>query len=163
MTLASLLLASTVFSTTAAADARFVTAPGGAAVVAGPGTIYQTVNRLPAGARVDVREVYQGYALIFMPSMGVEAWVKAGALGSAPSRPAAPAAPKVKTVEPYASVVWTKSGPLNMRGGPGFNHDVLGQCQRGDWVEVVALAGVWAQVQLQNGEEGWVHSDYLTR
>jgi uncharacterized protein YgiM (DUF1202 family) len=150
-------------ATVAAADARFVAAEGGTAIVAGPGTIYTTEGHLPFGARVDVRERYQGYALILLPS-GVEAWVRDSALRARLPQPVAPTPANVEMVEqPYASVVWTQGGKLNLRAGPGVQHQVLDKCLKGDWVEVVAHSGGWSKVRLADGAEGWVSSRYLTR
>lgn len=92
---------------------------------------------------------------------GMRAWVLGSSLGPRPATKAAPTAAKPTPLEPYSSVVWTKSGPLNMRSGPGTHHGVTGQCQRGDWVKVVA--GAWAQVTLADGKDGWVHTACLTR
>ncbi|MEL7114925.1 MAG: SH3 domain-containing protein [Pseudomonadota bacterium] len=153
-----------VIATGAFADARYV-AQGGTPVLSGPGTVYDTVDRLSLGTRVDVRQFYEGYALIVQRN-GVEAWVPASRLSRTPPAPRrSAAAPEVtvQAVEPYASVVWTEDSPLNMRKGPGTTYDVLSQCQRGDWVQVLAKAGVWAKVEIASGKEGWVHSRYLTR
>lgn len=154
-----ILLLGLVLAGGAGADTRYVAAHSGAAVISGPGTVYDTVDRLGFGSAVDVREVYEGYALILMRS-GVEAWVDASALSR--SRPA----PKVRVteLEPYAAVVWTKDSPLNMRTGPSLTAAIKGQCLKGDWVEVFAMAGSdWAHVRLPNGHEGWVAARYLTR
>jgi uncharacterized protein YgiM (DUF1202 family) len=131
--------------------------------------VFSTVDFLPRGARVDVAEFYEGYALINRPS-GVQAWVRASALGRsapAPKPKRQPVIlepdPTVEEVEPYPSVVWTQSGPLNMRYGPGFRHGVMSQCQKGDWVEVIALAGDWSKVRLPSDKTGWVASEFLTR
>lgn len=146
----------------ASADARFVATPNGTPIVAGPGTIYTTEGHLTYGARVDVRERYQGYALILLPS-GVEAWVRDAALKASLPAPAAPKVDAEPVDEPYASVVWTQGGALNMRKGPGLQHAVLDRCQKGDWVQVIAHAGGWSNVRLASGQEGWVDSRYLTR
>lgn len=156
------------------AEARFVTPAGGAQLVDGPWVESRAVGALPQGAKVTVTERYQGYALV-RTATGFRAWVAGGSLGATPVAPQpkpsasaqpgpkAPVATAAAEVRPYSSVVWTKSGPLNMRKGPGTNHAVTGQCQRGDWVKVIAKAGSWAQVTLADGKEGWVHSAYLTR
>lgn len=151
-----------MLATSAGAEARYVSAASGTTVIDGPGNVYRAVERLQFGTKVDVEQVYQGYALINRPS-GVQAWVPVSALSTRRPVPAAPKAVKVTQVEPYTSVVWTEQSALNMRSGPGLAHAVLGQCQKGDWVEVVATAGEWAEVRLADGAQGWVVQRYLTR
>ena len=143
-----------VSSSAAIAEIRHV-GESGTKLIDGPGKIYRQVAWLRAGTKLNVVERYQGYALV-QTGFGT-AWV----LDKSLTRNA----PKAKrvTVDPYPSVVWTKGGPLNMRSGPGTGHGVTGQCQRGDFVEVVAKAGQWSEVRLANGENGWVYSAYLTR
>lgn len=149
----------------ALAETQYVTAASGARLVDGPWAESRSVGALAPGARVTVQERYQGYALVRAAS-GMRAWVSGGSIGARPPAKAAASAPvaaKPTALEPYSSVVWTKTGPLNMRSGPGTQHDITGQCQRGDWVKVVAKAGAWAQVTLADGKDGWVHTAYLTR
>ena len=154
-------------ATVASAELRQV-GPTSAKVIDGPGTVYRMVTTLAPGAKVQVVERYEGYALIRLPGGGT-AWTKNSGLvapGSVvkPAATVAKAKPaKIEDVDPYATVVWTKSGPLNMRKGPGTDHAVLSQCRRGDWVKVVRKAGVWAEIELAQGETGWVHTAYLTR
>jgi len=152
-------LAGTGTGAGADAETRFVALARGTPVLDGPETTARTVSYLARGIRVDVQEHYSGYALIALPSGGT-AWVSNAALST---QPPVPRAARPQAVAPYASVVWTRSGPLNMRAGPGTGHAVLGQCQRGDWVEVTAKAGRWSEVRLADGAHGWVHSAYLTR
>ena len=155
-------------ATMASAELRQV-GPTSASVIDGPGTVYRFVTRLSQGTRVNVVERYNGYALIKLRD-GRTAWMKDSALvapgtkivsATKPKKPSQPI--KTEIFDPYTSVVWTKSDPLNMRKGPGTSHAIMGKCQRGDWVKVLRKTGTWAEIELDDGKQGWVHTAYLTR
>jgi len=45
---------------------------------------------------------------------------------------------------------------LNVRGGPGTNHDVIQQAGSGDRLPVLDRSGDWVKVRLASGAAGWV-------
>jgi uncharacterized protein YraI len=49
-------------------------------------------------------------------------------------------------------------GPVNIRGGPGTNYDVVAAMQTGQRANVTAKSpdGAWWQINLENGQSGWV-------
>ena len=51
------------------------------------------------------------------------------------------------------------TGPnaLNVRSGPGTNHDTVANLSKGDLVEVITSVGEWSQI----GPDQWVHNNYL--
>ncbi len=55
---------------------------------------------------------------------------------------------------------------LNIRGGPGIDHEKLGESPlaRGTEVEALSRNGDWVHVDVPSAEiGGWVHSDFLVR
>jgi hypothetical protein len=58
---------------------------------------------------------------------------------------------------------WVRGAPLNLRAGAGLDKAVLGSVAPGERLEVVATAGEWARVRLDDGSEGWLASSYLLR
>ncbi|MBI4518613.1 MAG: SH3 domain-containing protein [Deltaproteobacteria bacterium] len=50
---------------------------------------------------------------------------------------------------------------LYVRRGPGTNFPAFATIERGERVEVERLEGVWAQVRLASGQNGYVHSTFL--
>ena len=62
---------------------------------------------------------------------------------------------------PVASVI--NANHLNVRSGPGMEHDPFTHLSRSDGVTMLArnTTTAWIKVQLANGETGWVGSGYL--
>lgn len=57
-----------------------------------------------------------------------------------------------------------KGNRVNMRGGPGTNHSVVGKLVRGDEVEILEdLGNGWVRLRaIESGEEGWMADFLLT-
>ncbi|MDN4607107.1 SH3 domain-containing protein [Sporosarcina highlanderae] len=55
----------------------------------------------------------------------------------------------------------SKVNALNIRLEPSTSAAVIGQLMAGDAVEVTGLKGEWASIS-KNGNNGWVHTDYIT-
>lgn len=55
-----------------------------------------------------------------------------------------------------ASMVSVKGNVLNMRSGPGTQHEVQWQLHRGFPLKVVQRKGTWLKVQDFEGDSGWV-------
>jgi SH3 domain protein len=51
---------------------------------------------------------------------------------------------------------------ITFRAGPGNDHKITALLTIGEPVEVIQPAGDWTQVQLPDGKEGWVLTQYLT-
>ena len=51
---------------------------------------------------------------------------------------------------------------LNVRSGPGMEFEPFTHLAYGDVVEMIGRSGGWVQIQLPNGETGWVGSSFLT-
>lgn len=154
----------------AAAERMLIAAP--VELRAGPDALYLPERGLARGSAVDVVERSGGWAMVLLPD-GMEGWVPARALARSLPKPAvvraapvAEAQPEVRpepVAAPYTTVVWPKSGTLNLRSGPGTDHAVVRKLERGDWVEVSERAGPWVKLRHPSGDEGWAHKAYLTR
>ena len=55
----------------------------------------------------------------------------------------------------------TATGSVNIRTGPGTNYQKLGRLKKGQTVEVLAVRGKWAEIAWIDGQNGYVHADYL--
>jgi hypothetical protein len=63
------------------------------------------------------------------------------------------------TVKPdqVSSTVIVTSPLVNVRRGPGMNHEVFSQIKKDDVVDFLGEEGEWFQINLPNGRVGWVH------
>ena len=59
----------------------------------------------------------------------------------------------------YGQVTVTPSA-LNMRSGPGVEHDVTGRLNKGDVLDVINSAPGWFYVRSPDGSYGWVMDQY---
>jgi len=50
---------------------------------------------------------------------------------------------------------------LNLRSGPGTDHDILDRLVRGTVLKVTGHDGEWLEVITPDDKEGWVHGDYV--
>ena len=50
---------------------------------------------------------------------------------------------------------------VNMRGGPGIQHPVVGTLGRGTRAEVLREESGWAELRLASGETGWMAANFL--
>jgi uncharacterized protein YgiM (DUF1202 family) len=75
--------------------------------------------------------------------------------------PSAEAAPSPEP--PPVGVVRVTATSLNVRRQPATTSDVLVQVRRGDRLTLLSVGNDWMQVQLANGNRGWVSSEFVTR
>ncbi len=66
--------------------------------------------------------------------------------------------PQPPTVAPKSplrvvQVVWAS---VNLRGGPGTNHRVIGNAKKGTSLKILETKGDWLRVRLEDGTEAWV-------
>jgi len=52
---------------------------------------------------------------------------------------------------------------LNLRSGPGSEHEVLAQGRTGDEFQIIGRQDLWVQLRLPDGREAWAHRYYLTQ
>ncbi|MGD9329747.1 MAG: SH3 domain-containing protein [Desulfobacterales bacterium] len=55
------------------------------------------------------------------------------------------------------STVITRNDLVNIRSGPGTQHDVVFKAERGVPFRVLKRQGVWLNVQSADGDKGWIH------
>lgn len=50
---------------------------------------------------------------------------------------------------------------VNLRSGPGGQHDLIGELDRGEQVILQGHQGFWVHIQVVGGDSGWVFRDYV--
>jgi hypothetical protein len=75
---------------------------------------------------------------------------------TAPSAAPAPEPPPLGVLRVTAST-------LNVRREPTTTADIVSQTKRGDHLTIVSVGNDWMQVELANGNRGWVSAQYVTR
>lgn len=89
-----------------------------------------------------------------------------------PTQPSAPATPKApsqppadKEEAPAAEKSSTKTvnsaSGINVRSGPGTSYDVVASLNDGAKVSVAAEVDGWFEVELEDGQTGWIYGDLL--
>lgn len=75
-------------------------------------------------------------------------------------RPAATPAP----VQPGGPTAFVNFDFLNVRAGPGTNHDLVTKLNRNQSMSLLGRSGdsAWARVRVPGGAEGWVSTQYIT-
>ena len=62
------------------------------------------------------------------------------------------------------ATVTTQSSNLNIRKGPGTDQPIVGKAAHNEVVTVISKANEqWSLVRTDNGEEGYVYTQYLTK
>ncbi|MFW6052665.1 MAG: SH3 domain-containing protein [Desulfosalsimonas sp.] len=59
-------------------------------------------------------------------------------------------------VDEYETVI-TKKGLINIREGPGTDHEVAFQAEKGVPFRVVEKKGDWIHIEHADGEKGWIY------
>ena len=67
---------------------------------------------------------------------------------------------KVEGVKPTVIVT---SPLVNVRSGPGMNHEAIRQLKKDDMLDLIGEQGEWFQVQLSGGRAGWVHRNVVSK
>ncbi len=120
----------------------------------GPGTSYGTLQTLTVDEIVSVRAVnqQQDWAVVQATNSRV-GWIP---LNSLTLENSVDNAPQVLTA-------WVKNNELEVRGGPGIFHDVVGTLALNDLVSVLALneGRNWALVETLSGGQGWITLKFL--
>jgi uncharacterized protein YgiM (DUF1202 family) len=87
--------------------------------------------------------------------------------GSTPAPIPAPVEVTTVTVPapepPPLGVVRVTASTLNVRREPSTTADVVFQTKRGDHLTLVSVGNDWMQVELANGNRGWVSAQFVTR
>ncbi|MFZ0475185.1 MAG: SH3 domain-containing protein, partial [Halobacillus sp.] len=56
----------------------------------------------------------------------------------------------------YADQMVVKEDVVNVRSGPGTNHEQITQVHKNEVYEYINEQGQWVQIQLSNDRQGWV-------
>ena len=80
----------------------------------------------------------QGGWVFFRDFEGDEGWIHGKLLGK-------------------GATVITRTDMVNIRSGPGTQHDILFKAERGVPFRVVKRQGDWIHIRSGNGDEGWIH------
>lgn len=56
-----------------------------------------------------------------------------------------------------ASTVITRNDLVNIRSGPGTQHDIVFKAERGVPFRVLKRQGDWLHIQSTDGDKGWIH------
>jgi SH3-like domain-containing protein len=59
------------------------------------------------------------------------------------------------------AAVITRSDMVNIRSGPGTQHDIVFKAERGVPFQVVKRQGDWIQIRSGAGDEGWIHKNLV--
>lgn len=137
---------------TAAAQTLYVapTSDGFLNMRSGPGTRFDVMRRLSPGDRVDVEQSEGVWYYVRLPS-GDRGWVSGNYLE------------RGKPAQELLFVARSDDGYLNLRGGPGTDHEILRRMYPGDRLQALDRRGRWVQVRHVSGAVGWAYDAYLTR
>lgn len=123
----------------------------------GPGTTYNKVGEASRGDTLTLLDV-QGDWYQVKTANGTVCYISASLAGTPSSAPvASPAAPTVPAAnQAAAKQIKIVSGPINLRSGPGSDHDKVGMAPDQGVFAVLATQGEWYQIKLSSGTTGWV-------
>ncbi|MDY0404433.1 N-acetylmuramoyl-L-alanine amidase [Virgibacillus sp. 179-BFC.A HS] len=120
-----------------------------------PASNAQIVGQLSAGDTVIAFDEQHGWVMTYYA--GQEAWVASQFLvaekqdtASAHSTASAATAQSAN-----ANIVVAANG-VNLRTGPGTNHNIIGSASHGDTYKLVATKGDWHQIELDDGSTAWI-------
>jgi cell wall-associated NlpC family hydrolase len=133
----------------------------GLALRDGPGTNYISLNKLNAGAQLDLLERYQDWFHVGIPG-GNDGWVRGDFLavqqGIVDRVLVAEAIP-----DPNPAMVGsiTDNG-VNLRKGPDSRYSKVGGVGAGSRVDLLGKYNDWFQIKTSSGAKAWVFSDFLS-
>lgn len=104
----------------------------------GPGTDYGQLWQVELYTPIRVLDSQDGW-YFFEDFEGTKGWVH-------------------KDLVAEIGTVITKKGLINIRTGPGTNHEVAFQAEKGVPFKVLEKKGDWIHIQHADGEKGWIYS-----
>lgn len=126
-------------------------------VRSGAGTNFAIAGKAKKGDRLTV--LAQSGDWVKVQGQGITGWVAnwlvtiQNVTGAQPTKPAAPAQPPGGSSTQVAVI---NANNINLRSGPGTDHQVAGQVSRGVRLPVISRSGDWVQVQQENGSKAWI-------
>ena len=132
-----------LFSMLAAAGERLAISVSVANIRSGPGQSYDVLWRAEKYTPIDVLERDQsGDWCYFQDYEGTKAWIHKNLLRD-------------------IDAVITKTGLCNIRSGPGKDHDLRFQAEKGVPFKVMQRKGDWIQIKHADGDTGWIYEDLV--
>lgn len=110
-------------------------------VRSGPGTQYSTLWDAEQNYPVQVVETKNNWVR-FKDFEGYEGWIYRPLLGT-------------------TEAVVAKQARVNVRSGPGTNHEIAFIVEKGVPFQVLTRKGDWVKVQHADGDQGWIKKDLL--
>lgn len=126
----------------------------------GPGTNYISINKLQAGAQLDLLERYQDWFHVGIPG-GTDGWVKGEFLGIQPGIVDRLLAAETVPDPNPALVGLIAENAVNLRKGPDSQYAKIGGVNAGLKVDVIGKYKDWLQIKLGDGTKAWIFSDFL--
>lgn len=126
-------------------------------VRSGPGTQHGIAGKAKKGDRLTV--LSQSGDWVKVQLGGTAGWVAKWLVSvqTVQSAPAKPVVPPVSTAPSSGNQVAVVNGDnINLRNGPGTQHNVAGQVSRGVRLPIISRSGEWVQVRQENGSPAWV-------
>lgn len=112
----------------------------------GPGTAYAKVGEAYNGERLAVQDTAPGWYKV--TKNGRLCWIYGSLVRVEANTP-------VVTVSPGKDALVTGTA-VNLRSGPGMDHDVVGQAVLGTRLDVLLSSGDWIKVKTRDGKVCWV-------
>jgi cell wall-associated NlpC family hydrolase len=126
----------------------------------GPGTNYDKVGELPAGAQLQLLTQINGWYQA-RDNDGRIIWITAELLDLDPTAAEfLPAATNIPAPPPAKIGLVVEEG-LNLRDGPGTAYIGMTKLKVSAQLDLLARYGDWFQVQTADGQAGWVLGQYL--
>lgn len=124
----------------------------------GPGTNYDIVGQVAKGDTLTYLGSEGSWYKVQTPQ-GKVGYISASYAEKTGEKTTAPSGTASTPSTPSASTgkqVKVKSGPINVRSGPGTNYDKVGMIPDQGVFSVVATQGDWYQIRLNDGTNVWV-------
>ncbi|HWQ13110.1 MAG TPA: SH3 domain-containing protein [Roseiflexaceae bacterium] len=126
----------------------------------GPGSEYDPLGELPAGASLRLVAQHGDWYQAQTPDARV-VWVAAELLDADPFAADVLPAPLSIPAPPPPKVAQVLAEGLNLRDGPGTNYVGMVRLPAGAQLDLLARYQGWFQVQTGDGQVGWVTSEFL--
>lgn len=104
----------------------------------GPGTDYEQLWQVERYTPIRILDSQEGW-YFFEDFEGTKGWIH-------------------KDLVSDINTVITKKGLINVRKGPGTDHQVAFQAEKGVPFKVLEKKGDWVHIQHSDGEKGWIYA-----
>ncbi len=139
-------------------------------VRSGPGTSYDIVSNANKGQKFTVQKVDGQWLKISLPE-GKSGWIanrlavvseaeatQPSTTSQSNSSSSTGTGSNNDNIDENSNVIIIKNKDVDVRGGPGMQHNIVGQVSRGQRLGVLEQTGDWYKVSLEGGVIGWVAS-----